>query len=150
AIIVSPDGTMVAFAAQTTEGNRLFVRSLLTGETRVVSGIVSPQYPFWSFDSKKIGVFTSNNLVTVAIAGGLPEVIATAPNARGGSWTDNGTILYSPIGGGVVFRVPERGGNPQAVTAFDESRGENAHYWPVALPGGKKFLYFVRSSTPEN
>ena len=150
AIIVSPDGTMVAFAAQTAEGNRLFVRSLTTGDTRVVSGVVSPQYPFWSPDSKKIGVFTSNNLVTVAIAGGLPDVIATAPNGRGGTWTDDGVILYSPIGGGVIYRVSDRGGDAKAITALDESRGENAHYWPVAIPGGKKFLYFVRSSTPEN
>ena len=30
------------------------------------------------------------------------------------------------------------------------TRGENAHYWPVALPGGGSFLFFVRSTRPEN
>jgi len=50
----------------------------------------------------------------------------------------------------VIFRVPERGGDAKPITTLDPSRGENAHYWPVALPGGRKFLFFVRSTTPEN
>ena len=53
-------------------------------------------------------------------------------------------------GGGVVHRVPERGGASAPVTTLDASRGENAHYWPVALPGGRKFLFFIRSTRPEN
>jgi eukaryotic-like serine/threonine-protein kinase len=76
---------MVAFAVQTPEGSRLFVRSLATGDTRMLSGIASPQYPFWSPDSRKIGVFVNSKLMTIAIAGGLPEAIAPAPNARGGA-----------------------------------------------------------------
>ena len=31
-----------------------------------------------------------------------------------------------------------RGGTPQNVTRLDTSRGENAHYWPLVLPGGQK------------
>ena len=50
----------------------------------------------------------------------------------------------------MVHRVPERGGASAPVTTLDASRGENAHYWPVALPGGRKFLFFIRSTRPEN
>jgi Tol biopolymer transport system component len=149
-VIVSPDGTMVAFAVQASDGSKLFIRNLLTGETRPLPGVTSPQYPFWSPDSRKIGVFLGNQLATVAIAGGLPEMIATATNGRGGAWTEDGTILYAPIGGGTIFRVPARGGEAKQITTLDLARGENAHYWPVALPGGKKFLFFVRSVVPEN
>ena len=150
-VVISPDGTLAAFAVQTAEGNRLFIRNLTTGDTRMVSGVTNPQYPFWSPDSRKIGVFNGNQqLLTVAIAGGLPDVIAAAPNGRGGTWTDDGSILFTPLGGGTIFRVPERGGDAKQVTTLDTTRGENAHYWPVALPGGRKFLFFVRSIVPEN
>jgi hypothetical protein len=46
--------------------------------------------------------------------------------------------------------VSARGGTPEPVTRLDPSRGENAHYWPLLLPGGRKFLYFVRSIRLEN
>ena len=61
-----------------------------------------------------------------------------------------GQILFTPRGGGVIHRVSARGGPVEAITALDAGRGENAHYWPVALPGGGSFLYFVRSTRPEN
>jgi eukaryotic-like serine/threonine-protein kinase len=150
AVIISPDGTMVAFVAQTAGGNRLFVRNLVTGDTRAVSGTTDAGYPFWSRDSKKIGFFANSKLMTVALAGGLPEPVADAQNGRGGSWTENDEILFTPIGGGTVHRVSDRGGKVTKVTTLDVARGENAHYWPVALPGGRKFLYFVRSTIAEN
>jgi len=149
-IAISPDGTMVAFAAQTPDGSRLFVRSLATGDTRVLPGIADSQYPFWSPDSRKLGVFVDTKLMTIAIAGGLPEAIATAANARGGAWTENGVILFSPVGGGTIHRVGDTGGAVENVTTLDAARGENAHYWPVALPGGRKFLFFIRSTVAEN
>jgi Tol biopolymer transport system component len=89
-------------------------------------------------------------MFTVQLAGGLPEGVTDIVQGRGGTWTDKNEILFTPIGGGVIHRIPARGGNAVKVTALDESRGENAHYWPVALPGGDRFLYFVRSTTPEN
>ena len=151
AIIIAPDGTSVAFAVQTPGGNRLFVRNLATGETRQVPGTIGVQYPFWSPDSRKVGFFSAaSKLMTVALAGGLPEAIADAQNGRGGSWTENGEILFTPDGGDTVHRVPERGGAVTKVTTLDVARGENAHYWPVALPGGRKFLFFVRSTISEN
>ena len=107
-------------------------------------------YPFWSPDSRSLGFFGSSKLLTVSVAGGLPEAIADIQQGRGGTWTDKGQILFTPRGGGVIHRVSERGGPVEAITALDAGRGENAHYWPVALPGGGSFLYFVRSTRPEN
>ena len=71
-------------------------------------------------------------------------------NGRGGTWTDTGVILFTPRGGDIVHRVSERGGTVTEVTKADVARGENAHYWPVALPGGRKFLFFIRSAQPDN
>ena len=150
AIVISPDGTTVAFIIQTASGRRLQVRSLVTGETRALSGTGDVSYPFWSPDSRSLGFFGNSKLFTIAIAGGLPEAIADIDQGRGGSWSDAGFILYTPRGGGTVQRVPELGGKVEQVTTLDPGRGENAHYWPVALPGGRKFLFFIRSTRPEN
>ena len=150
AAVVSPDGSMVAFATHGAAGRRLYVRSLMTGEARALSGTEEAYYPFWSPDSRSLGFFGSSKLLTVSVAGGLPEAIADIQQGRGGTWTDQGQILFTPRGGGVIHRVSERGGPVEAITALDAGRGENAHYWPVALPGGGSFLYFVRSTRPEN
>ena len=150
AAIISPDGSTVAFLGQTATGRKLFVRSLATGETRAITGAVEASYPFWSPDSRSLGFFSSTQLMTVAIAGGLPEAVAPIETGRGGSWSDSGVLLFTPKGGGVIHRVPERGGTVEKITTLDAGRGENAHYFPVALPGGKQFLFFVRSSRAEN
>ena len=150
AAVVSPDGSMVAFATHGAAGRRLYVRSLMTGEARALSGTEEAYYPFWSPDSRSLGFFGSSKLLTVSVAGGLPEAIADIQQGRGGTWTDKGQILFTPRGGGIIHRVSERGGPVEAITALDAGRGENAHYWPVALPGGGSFLYFVRSTRPEN
>ncbi len=150
AAVISPDGSMVGFIAQGPSGRRLYVRSMATGEARAVSGSNDAYYPFWSADSRALGFFGSSKLMTVSIAGGLPEAIADIQQGRGGTWTAGGTILFTPRGGGTVHRVSEHGGAAEAVTAIDASRGENGHYWPVALPGGRDFLFFIRSTRPEN
>jgi len=79
-----------------------------------------------------------------------PQAVADVSHGRGGTWSDAGDILFTPRGGGVVHRVPQRGGTSEPVTTLDASRGENAHYWPVALPGGRRFLFFIRNTRPEN
>src|SRR5262249_55869635 len=91
AIIMSPDASMVAFLVQTTDGRKLFVRNLATGEAHAVAGVVDPSYPFWSPDSRKIGYFGNSKLYTVDLAGGLPEAIMDIQQGRGATWADNGT-----------------------------------------------------------
>ena len=106
-------------------------------------------YHFWAPDSRRLGFFAGGKLKTLDIAAGLPQTVADVPNPRGGSWGESEVILFGS-GGGVIAGVSARGGTPQDVTRLDTSRGENAHYWPQILPGGKKFLYFVRSTRIEN
>jgi len=86
----------------------------------------------------------------VALNGGAPVQIADAPDARGGTWNGSGVIVFSPrlIDGGLM-RVPENGGAVEPVTQLDVQQGENSHRWPVFLPDGIHFLYFVRSVEPE-
>jgi eukaryotic-like serine/threonine-protein kinase len=86
----------------------------------------------------------------VDIAGGLPETIADAPGGRGGTWSEDGTIIFTPNGLAPISKVVASGGAVTPLTTLDASREENAHYWPSFLPGGKRYLYFARSSQVEN
>jgi eukaryotic-like serine/threonine-protein kinase len=149
-VIISPDGARMAFVAASEGSPVLWVRSLDRDDPRGLPGTEGASYPFWAPDSRSIGFFARGKLRTVDVAGGVPQVVADAPSGRGGSWGADGTILFTPVGGGTIVRVPAAGGTVTPVTTPDVARGENAHYWPYHLPGGSSFLYFVRSTQPEN
>ncbi len=149
-VILSPDGSKIAFLATTPKATTLWVRSLAKDDARALSGTDGASNPFWSPDGRRIAFFALGKLRTIEIAGGLPEDIAEAPAGRGGSWSEDGVIIFTPNGGGTIFKVAATGGKATPVTKLDDSRGENAHYWPVFLPGGKSYLYFVRSTRVEN
>ena len=148
--VVSPDGRQVVFPVNEGGSARLWIRSLDRPEGRPLPGTEDGFYPFWSPDSRWVAFFVSGALFKIEVAGGLPERICAAAFGRGGSWSPSGWILFSPIGGGVISRVRADGGEPAAATALDEARGEDAHYWPIWLPDGSSFLYFIRSGRREN
>ena len=148
---LSPDGTKLLFRATGPRGSGLWIRSLARDDARPLAGTGGgARYPFWAPDSRRIAFFADGKIKTLDTAAGLPQVIGDAPNARGGSWGDGDDILFAPVGGGAIFRIPAAGGAVDPVTHLDPGRGENAHYWPVILPGGRRFLYFVRSARAEN
>jgi Tol biopolymer transport system component len=149
-VTVSPDGTTIAFVAASEKATLVWIRSFSADNAKPLAGTEGASYPFWSADGKRIGFFSNGKLKTVEIAGGLPESIADAPGGRGGSWSEDDTIIFTPIGGGAISRISARGGAVTPLTKLDVARGDNAHYWPVFLPGGAQYLYFARSTVPEN
>jgi eukaryotic-like serine/threonine-protein kinase len=148
---VSPDGLHIAFTASTPGAPlRLFVRPLSAPEARPIAGTEGATHPFWSPDGRAVGYFVPGKVMKVAIDGGAPVAIGAARAGRGGAWSSNGVIVFSPdmIDAGLV-QVSAQGGTPQPATRLDIAQGENSHRWPVFLPDGIHFLYFVRSIRPE-
>ena len=143
---VSPDGSSIAFVGSDDKGRRLFVRRLASPEFRAIPGTESAAHPFWSPDGQWLAFFARGKLKKVAVDGGAPVDICNASEARGGSWGQTGNIVFTPhLFDSPVYRVSANGGVPEPVTRLDESRGDNSHRWPVFLPDGVHFLYFVRS-----
>ena len=148
---VSPDGQHIAFAASAAgTPARLFVGPLSGLEARPIAGTEGASHPFWSPDGRTLGYFARGKLMKVAINGGAPVEICAARGGRGGAWSSNGVIVFSPdlIDSG-LSRVRAEGGAPEPATLLDTAQGENSHRWPVFLPDGIDFLYFVRSMSAE-
>ena len=144
---VSPDGASIAFVGNDAEGRRLFVRRLGSPEFRAIPGTEFASDPFWSPDARWLAFFARGKLKKVAVDRGTPVDICNASEARGGSWGRTDTIVFTPhLIDHPVYRVSANGGVPEPVTRLDESHGDNSHRWPVFLPDGVHFLYFIRSS----
>src|SRR5215472_17502336 len=75
-------------------------------------------------------------------AGGQVEIICDAPVGLGGTWGDDGTILFGSANSSGVFRVPFTGGVPVRLTTPAPSY---IHSFPAFLPDGRHFLYFATS-----
>ncbi|MGB7069593.1 MAG: protein kinase [Pyrinomonadaceae bacterium] len=151
---ISPDGRSVAFTAKGSSGETmLWVRSLGTMEARIILGTAGTAFPFWSPDSREIGFFALGKLKKVAAEGGTPQILAEASptgwDARGGAWSSNGTILYSPNVTSPLYKVSAAGGTPTIVTELDPERAETSHRWPSFLPDGNTFLYFGRGNSKD-
>ena len=150
---ISPDGKRIAFigcksesAAASMVGGKtcsIWLRALASTEAHEVTDTSGAYYPFWSPDGRDIAFFADGKLKRVAADGGPVQIIGDSPDARGGSWGSSGTIIFSPVRIGPIYRVPAEGGTPVAITkaARSELGGVVSHRWPHFLPDGEHFLY---------
>ena len=141
-LAISPDGKLFVFAAQTSSGAaQLYLRRLNQLNATALAGTEDARNPFFSPDGQWIAFFTSSALKKVTIAGGAAVTISDAPAGRGGSWGDDGTIVFTPSGtpGTSLKRVSDAGGTPDVTTKL--ANGESTHRWPQLLPGGRAVLF---------
>ncbi len=152
AAVLSPDGQLLAFAAQKgpRDPSQLYVRRLDQLQATPLSGTEDARGPFFSPDGQWIAFFASGKLKKVAVTGGATVSLADAPGGRGGSWAEDGTIVFQPDIAGTsasLTRVSSSGGTPELVTREEGGRPR----FPQVLPGGKALLYtkYAPGGTPE-
>jgi serine/threonine protein kinase/Tol biopolymer transport system component len=140
-LALSPDGTEVAFlGSKPSEGiRRLYVRRLEHSEAVLLPETDGAEAPFFSPDGQWIAFFSSGKLKKISVTGGAAITLCDAPNGRGGSWGEDGIIVFSPERQTTLWRVSSAGGAPQPLTTLDA--GELTQRWPQILPGGKAVLY---------
>ena len=143
--ILSPDGTRLAFiAAGADRRSRLYVRALDQSQATALSGTENAGDPFFSPDGQWIGFFADGKLKKISVQGGaavtLCDVAGTSDDARGGSWGDDGTIVFAP-NTAALSKVSSAGGTPQPLTTLDKQAGEVTQRWPQVLPGSKAVLF---------
>jgi serine/threonine protein kinase len=130
---ISPDGRRLAYVLERQGVSQLYLHELDKLAPTRIPGTESAFGPFFSPDGRWIGFFAENKLKKFPVSGGEPIELATAPNAWGGSWGTDGTILFVIDEGRRPTKVPENGGVPQPITVI----GQNSYTRPDILPGGK-------------
>ncbi len=141
---VSPDGARLAFVAVGQDGrNGLWIRTMTGSGAQQLNGAEGAAHPFWSPDSQHVGFFAEGKLKTMDIAGGAVKILSEAPVGLGGAWNRDGVILFAPGTLGPLLRISATGGTPTRATPLPHAGSGQGHRWPVFLPDGKHFLYFV-------
>ncbi len=147
---VSPDGSKIVYAGQGPEGAQLYLldRSQLEGVP--LPGTDGAIDPFFSPDGQQVGfIALGAAALKVMTLNGAPPVtiLDSAIGSDGATWSADGYVYYDGLtGGGTtgVVRVPASGGHPEQVTTVDTAKGEQDHYWPVAIPGGRGVFFTVQ------
>ena len=140
---MSPDGRTVVFEAVADGKSQLWLRLLERETAEPLSGTDGAAHPFWSPDGRSVGFFADQKLKRKDIAGGSPIALADASTETfGGTWNADGTILFGPSNTSPLYRVSDRGGQPQAATRI-ESPQQGGHRFPHFLPDGRRFLFFA-------
>ena len=148
---ISPDGRSIVFVLKEATGaRRLWLRRIDSQDARPIDGTDDASYPFWSPDSRNIGFFAEHKLKKVPAAGGSVFSVCDAPNAKGGAWSPDDVLLYSPSFSAAIFRVSATGGSPVPATKIDTAAKEASHRFPQFLPGGRRFLYLARRDGEKN
>ena len=148
-ITLSPDGSVLAFVALKSGAtvSQLYVRRLGQLVAAPLSGTDGAFGPFFSPNGQWLAFFAGGSLKKISVTGGAAVTLCDAPNGRGGSWADDGTIAFLPQNGpGVsLLRVSAAGGKPEPLTTLAE--GEVTQRWPQMLPGSKAVLYSGSSNS---
>ncbi len=143
-LALSPDGRTLAIAASGQGRDlQIWTRRLDEATTTPLDGTEGGTYPFWSPDGRSIGFFAGGKLKRVGVNGGVVQTVCDAPEARGGAWGPDGTIVFAPGALEGLHAVSVSGGPTRAVTTLGE-KGET-HRLPHFLPDGERLLYVIGS-----
>ena len=147
---ISPDGSKIVYAGQGPEGTQLFLLDRSQLEPVSLPGTDGGIVPFFSPDGRQVGFMLLGNgaIKVMPLSGAPPVTIADSGlGADGATWSADGYIYFDGLtGGGTtgLVRVPAAGGPLEQVTTVDTAKGEQDHFWPVAIPGGRGVLFTVQ------
>ena len=134
-LAISPDGQQIVVAPGVGGQQRtpLWLRPLASTSGRLLTSPEGATLPFWSPDGQSIGFFADQKLKRLDVNSEAIQDVADAPNARGGAWQADGTILFAPNAAGPLFRVAP-GGQPTAASQLEP--GQRDHRAPLILRTG--------------
>ena len=142
---LSPDGQQIAFVALKDGKSIIFVQRLGTGKAQSLAGTEAGIFPFWSPDGRYLGFFSNGKLRKIEANGGPVQALCDASDGRGGTWNEQGTILFAPKINGPLQRVSDGGGTPEEATPGNKDDSQFTNSNPYFLPDGKHFLFIQRT-----
>ncbi|HEY3626802.1 MAG TPA: protein kinase [Terracidiphilus sp.] len=146
-LVLSSDGSRLAYVAADPQGRVLiWVRKLDSPKGLPLEGTAGVEYPFWSEDGRSIGFFADGKLKRIDADGQNLQTVCDAPNGRGGTWNQDGLIVFAPNAVGGLAKVSAAGGTPVPTTQTSASVN---HRFPHFLPDGRHFLFTLAFSKQE-
>jgi Tol biopolymer transport system component/predicted Ser/Thr protein kinase len=137
---ISPDGARFVVALRGPDGKlRLHTRLLHQSQLTALAGTENAGTPFFSPNGQWIGFGADGKLKKISVEGGAPVTLCDAPNLRGASWGDDGSIVAALSVTGGLSRVSSDGGTPAEVTKL--TPGERTHRWPQVVPGSEAVVF---------
>lgn len=147
---ISADGRIIAWTSRTDTGRPLlYVRPLNEPEAKVISGSEDAYLPFFSPDGEWVAFFAHGRLMKAAVSGGSMMTVADAPDSWGGTWNQEGVIVFVPGFNAGLVRVSANGGRTERLTKPDGAAGGYGHMYPQFLPDGKHVIFSLWSPEAE-
>lgn len=144
AVALSPDGSVLAYAAEHGGTSQLYLRALDRFDSKPIPGTEGAYGPFFSPDGRSLGFFSENKLKRVSVQGGEPTTICEARLPHGATWGPDDTIIFADTEGTSLSRVPASGGSKVVLP----NKFQDRKFYPEFLPDGKSVLCSIK--TPYN
>jgi Tol biopolymer transport system component len=142
AAVLSPDGDRLVYAGETAGGTtRLFTRTLDQTQAAAMPDTEGAAGPFFSPDGQWVGFFAHATLRKIRVGGGSAVTLCDAPSQRGGSWSEDGSIIAALNSTGGLSRVPQDGGAAQTFAKLSIENRDHTHRWPQVLNGSDAVLF---------
>jgi serine/threonine-protein kinase len=141
AIALSPDGKRLVFGAIWGGRPQLYARAMDQLTAMPIAGTSGGVSPFFSPNGQWVGFGADGELRKVPLSGGPPVTLTKASALFGASWGDDGTIVFATQRNGGLWRVPDAGGTPEALTT--PQPGEYSHRLPHMLPGSRAVIFTI-------
>jgi hypothetical protein len=131
-VLISPNGERLVFKSN----GRLFSRRLSQATSLPLAGTenVTAANVFFSPDSRFVAFEAGGILKRVSLDDGAVMTIAEVSDMRGGTWSEDDTIVFGAASKGLQ-RIRLNGGRLETLTTLEP--GEFTHRRPQFLPGGR-------------
>ena len=150
-IVLAPDGSRLVYVGSGKGTTQLFVREMDELLPRALPRTQEAKMPFFSPDGAWIAYFAQRSLKKVPAQGGAPVTIVKNVDSNfGGTWGEDGTIVFAGWNDRGLFLVNENGGEMSKLTEVDREKGEHGHWWPRFLPGGNGLLFTCYTKNYDN
>jgi serine/threonine-protein kinase len=147
---LSPDGSVLVYAAQTDSGSMLYRRRLDELEAHPIPGTEGGLQPFFSPDGDHLGFGTEGALRRVRLDGGASRIITEFEGELwGADWGDDDEIVFSTFrrfgaeAGQAfhVYTVSANGAAPEILEVLDRLADSLPITSPVFIPGERALLF---------
>jgi serine/threonine protein kinase len=142
---ITSDGTTIVYSASEglKQSQQLFAHRIDQIAAVTLPGTERATSPFISPDGESVAFWADNQLKRTRLDGtASPAIICTVESFLGGTWTNDGTIVFGSTKNGLQ-RVDAGGGLPQPLSVLDRDQSEFDHHAPAMLPGGRALLVTV-------